>query len=209
MQYRKKYILNFIARFFLRWKKWQNVQNLEKKFYLTGIWFQFSEKTNSKFENNFVLGGPLWNEPKHNYVGPAVREWIYGPEGLCHAWFSGRRPISSPKIKNFPEQNVKKFQFYIRMQNFRLLGSIIKKKYHHLADDLNTFTHTLDFHVGPISTNGYSRPNIKVQKKQGTWRAVISKCYYIEINKRCTFCANFVIMYDCFGPAIIVQSTFY
>ena len=33
---------------------------------------------------------------------------------------------------------------------------------------INTFTLALDFHVGPISTNGYSRPNLKVQKKQGT-----------------------------------------
>ena len=32
---------------------------------------------------------------------------------------------------------------------------------------INTFTLTLDFHAGPISTNGYSRPNLKVQKKQG------------------------------------------
>ena len=158
-------------------KKVAKCPKFRKKVLLNRYLISVFWKTNSKFENNFVLGGPLWNEPKHNYVGPAVREWIYGPEGLCHAWFSGRRPISRPKIKNFPEQNVKKFQFYIRMQNFRLLGSIIKKKYHHLADDLNTFTHTLDFHVGPISTNGYSRPNIKVQKKQGTWRAVISKCY--------------------------------
>ena len=57
--------------------------------------------------------------------------------------------------------------------------------------------------------NGYSRPNLKVQKKQGTRRAVIAMCYYIEVNKICTFCANFVLMNDCFGPAIIVQSTFY
>ena len=35
-------------------------------------------------------------------------------------------------------------------------------------DVFNTFTLTLDFHVGPISTNGYSRSNLKVQKKQGT-----------------------------------------
>ena len=47
---------------------------------------------------------------------------------LRRAWFSGRRPISiGRKLKNFQEQNVKEFQFYIRMPNFRLLGSIIKK----------------------------------------------------------------------------------
>ena len=49
-----------------------------------------------------------------------------------------------------------------------LLGSIIKKVKNKSIDPLNTFTHALDFHVGPISTNGYSRPNLKVQKKQGT-----------------------------------------
>ena len=31
---------------------------------------------------------PLWFEPKHNYVGPAVTEWIYEPVGLILAGFS-------------------------------------------------------------------------------------------------------------------------
>ena len=65
---------------------------------------------------------------------------------------------------------------------------------HYINFYFNTFTLALDFHVGPISTNGYSRPNLKVQKKQGTRRAVIAKCYYIGVNKRCTFCANFVLI---------------
>ena len=44
------------------------------------------KKTNSKFiKKNVLLRGratlPLWFEPKHNYVGPAVTEWIYEPEG--------------------------------------------------------------------------------------------------------------------------------
>ena len=71
---------------------------------------------------------PLWNEPKHNYVGPAVTEIINGPVGQRRAWFSGRRPISRPKkSKIFHEKNVKEFQFYIRMPKFSFLGSIIKK----------------------------------------------------------------------------------
>ena len=41
---------------------------------------------------NVLLRGratlPLWFEPKHNYVGPAVTEWIYEPVGLIRAGFS-------------------------------------------------------------------------------------------------------------------------
>ena len=40
------------------------------------------------------------------------------------------------KSKISHEQNVKEFQFYIRMPNFRLLGSIVKKKYPKVADPL-------------------------------------------------------------------------
>ena len=47
------------------------------------------------------------------------------------------------------------------MKNLMLQFIVIK----HI---LNTFTLALDIHVGPISTNGYSRPNLKVQKNQGT-----------------------------------------
>ena len=31
---------------------------------------------------------PLWFEPSHDYVGPAVTEIIYGPVGLICAGFS-------------------------------------------------------------------------------------------------------------------------
>ena len=31
---------------------------------------------------------PLWFEPSHDYVGPAVTEIIYGPLGLIRAGFS-------------------------------------------------------------------------------------------------------------------------
>ena len=53
---------------------------------------------------------------------------IYGPVGLICAGFS---PVGL-----FLGRNVKEFQFYIRMPNFRLLGSIIKKKYPKVVDPL-------------------------------------------------------------------------
>ena len=72
---------------------------------------------------------PLWNELSHDYVGPAVTENIYGPVGLirARAGFSAVDLFVGRKSKIFQEQNVKEFQFYIRMLNFRPLGSIIKK----------------------------------------------------------------------------------
>ena len=69
----------------------------------------------------------LWFEPSHDYVDPAVTEIIYGPVGLIRAGFSAVRLFLGRKLKISLEQNVKEFQFYIRMPNFRLLGSIIKK----------------------------------------------------------------------------------
>ena len=66
-------------------------------------------------------------EPSHDYVGPAVTEIIYGPVGLIRTGFSAIGLFLGRKSKTFHEQNVKEFQFYIRMPNFRLLGSIIKK----------------------------------------------------------------------------------
>ena len=68
---------------------------------------------------------PLCFEPSYDYIGPAVTEIIYGPVGLIRAGFSA---FLGRKSKTSHEQNVKEFQFYIRMPNFRLLGSIIKKK---------------------------------------------------------------------------------
>ena len=54
--------------------------------------FSFLKKTHSKFDKNVLLRGratlPLGFEPKHNYVGPAVTEWIYEPVGLIRAGFS-------------------------------------------------------------------------------------------------------------------------
>ena len=79
---------------------------------------------------------PLCFEPSHDYVGPAVPEIIYGPVGLIRAGFSVVGLFLGRKSKIFQEQNVKEFQFYIRMPNFRLLGSIIKKTYLKVADTL-------------------------------------------------------------------------
>ena len=71
---------------------------------------------------------PLWFEPKHNYVGPAVTEWIYEPVGLICAGLSAVGLFLGRKSKISHEQNVSIFQFYIRISNFRPLGSIIIKK---------------------------------------------------------------------------------
>ena len=79
---------------------------------------------------------PLWFEPSHDYVGPAVTEIIYEPVGLICAGFSPVGLLLGQKSKISHEQYVKEFQFYIRMPNFRLLGSIIKKKYPKVVDPL-------------------------------------------------------------------------
>ena len=80
---------------------------------------------------------PFWFEPSHDYVGPAVTEPIDEPVGLICACFSAVGLFLGRKLKISHEQNVKEFQFYISMQNFKLLGSIIKKKYPKVADPLN------------------------------------------------------------------------
>ena len=68
---------------------------------------------------------PLWFEPSHDYVGPAVTEIIYGPVGLIRAGFSAVGLFLGRKSKISQEQNVKEFQFYIR------------KKYLEVADPFN------------------------------------------------------------------------
>ena len=78
----------------------------------------------------------LWFEPSHDYVGRAITEIIYGPVGLIRAGFSAVGLFLGRKSNISQEQNVKEFQFYIRMPNFRLLGSIIIKKYLKVADPL-------------------------------------------------------------------------
>ena len=70
---------------------------------------------------------PLRFEPSHDYVGPAVTEIIYGPVGLIRSGFSAVGLFLGRKLIISQEQNVKEFQFYMRIPNFRLLGSINKK----------------------------------------------------------------------------------
>ena len=101
------------------------------EFFFT-IWKLKKDKTNSKFiKKNVLLRGratlPLWFEPKHNYVGLAITEWIYEPVGLISEGFSAVGLFLGRKSKISHEQNVSIFQFYIRIPNFRPLGSIIKK----------------------------------------------------------------------------------
>ena len=80
---------------------------------------------------------PLWFEPSHDYVGPTVTEIIYRPVVLIRAGFSALGLFLGRKSKISIEETPKEFQFYIRMPNFRLLGSIMKKKYPKVADPLN------------------------------------------------------------------------
>ena len=79
---------------------------------------------------------PIWFELSHDYVGQAVTEPIYEPVGLIHAGFLTIGLFLGRKSKMSQVQNVKEFQFYIHMPNFRLLGSIIKKRYPKVADPL-------------------------------------------------------------------------
>ena len=79
---------------------------------------------------------PSWFEPSYDYVGAAVTEIIYGSVGLIRAGFSALGLFQGQNLKISQEQNVKEFQFYIRIPNFRLLGSIIKKKYPKVPDPL-------------------------------------------------------------------------
>ena len=93
---------------------------IEKKI-LTSIWLQFSKKLIRNLKKNVLSRGratlSLWFEPKHNYVCPAVTEWIYEPVGLIRAGFSATGL-------------------------FRLQGSIIKKKYLKVVDPLNASSYS-------------------------------------------------------------------
>ena len=52
-------------------------------------------------------------------------EWIYEPVGLICSGFSAVGLFLGRKLKISHEQNVKEFEFYIRMPIFSFLGSII------------------------------------------------------------------------------------
>ena len=51
---------------------------------------------------------PLWFEPSHDYVDPAVTEIIYGPVGLIRAGFSAIGLFLGRKSK-FPMNKMFKF----------------------------------------------------------------------------------------------------
>ena len=54
---------------------------------------------------------PLWNEPKHNYVGPAVTDEFTAPSAYAAHGFRAVGLFLGRKSKISHEQNVKEFQF--------------------------------------------------------------------------------------------------
>ena len=82
---------------------------------------------------------PLWFEPKHNYVGTAVTEIIHSQYAYAAHGFQAEGLFLGRKSKTSHKQNVKEFQFYIRIPYFRLLGSLITKKYPKVFDTLKLF----------------------------------------------------------------------
>ena len=109
-----------------KWPKLRKLFSLKFDFSFLKKLIQNLKKKKILLQGRATL--PLWFEPKHDFVGPAATEWIYVPIGLRRSCFSAVGLFLGQKSKISQEQNVKEFQFYIRMQNFRLLGSIIKKK---------------------------------------------------------------------------------
>ena len=71
---------------------------------------------------------PLWFEPSHDYVGPAVTEIIYGPVGLICAGFSAVSLFLGRKSKISHEQNVEEFQFNIHIPKLQASRFNNKKK---------------------------------------------------------------------------------
>ena len=123
----------FIARNFLnRSKESKNTENNKKK--MIEIWLK---KTTTKNLNRNLKNSKRYgiNEPSQDYVG------LTGPElnsvtlGLWSLWLSALGLFQGRKSKNFLEQNVIIFQFYLRKPKFRHLGWIMKKKIW-LADPL-------------------------------------------------------------------------
>ena len=68
---------------------------------------------------------PLWFKPSHDYVGPAVTEIIYGPEGLIRARFSA--------VGLFLGRKLKILHTHAKFQSSRFNN---KKKYLKVADPL-------------------------------------------------------------------------
>ena len=77
---------------------------------------------------------PLWFEPSHDYVGPAVTEIIYGPVGLICVGFSAVGLFLGQKLEISIEENLNKFQFYIATHaNIQASRFNNKKKYPKVA----------------------------------------------------------------------------
>ena len=70
-----------------------------------------------------------------------VTEPINEAVGLIRPGFLAVGLFLGRKSKISQEQNVKEFQFYIRMPNFRLLSSLIKKNTPKVADPLKEEKH--------------------------------------------------------------------
>ena len=88
---------------------------------------------------------PLWNEPSHDYVGPAVTEIIHRPVGLIRAGFSTVGLFLGWKSKISIEENVKEFKFYIGMHaKFQLSRFNNKKKYPKVAGPLKVWRPSID-----------------------------------------------------------------
>ena len=109
--------------------------------FLLKIWFQFSKKTNSKFGKVFLLRGkatlPLWNEPKHNYVGLAVKEFYLWARRPTPRMVFDRRPISRPKIENFTRTKCWGISILHMHEQFQASRFNNKKKYPKVVDPLN------------------------------------------------------------------------
>ena len=105
----------------------QNCQNLDIFILLKFDLPKFSKILKIKIRKRTMLHGKatlsLWSEPSHDYVGG--RPSGYGDYLWALGIFSAVGLFLGRKSKIFKEQNVKEFQFYICMPDFRLLGSII------------------------------------------------------------------------------------
>ena len=73
--------------------------------------------------------------------------------------------------------NILNKYLFLRIQYVIMLGFCLDQNTYVKRNKIhfNTTTLALAFHVGPISTNGYSRPNLKVQKKQVSY---MKNCHY-------------------------------
>ena len=116
---------------------------IEKNFFAS-IWLQFSKKLIRNLKKNFLLRGratlPLWFKPKHNYVGPAVTEWIYEPVGLICAGFSAVGLFLGRKSKISHKTQCFYFSILHTHAKFQSSRFNNKKKYLKVADPLKSIS---------------------------------------------------------------------